>query len=266
MDNTLNSTSPLQASSTPNTNSPIPLPNPTQDNKTISSLNALVSTPPEPLKPSKDFTSLLKTIAIIALSLTSLTFIGLFIWMFIQYNDASTDLEGQISLAVAEAKDEQAADLEADFLEREKNPFNNFSGPEDYGQLSFKYPKTWSVYVAHDASKGGKFEAFFNPREVEPISDTTVNSLRVAVLDKGFDDVAAEYQKAIDKKNSTLKVESVTVGGVTATRYTGTIPKTELNGIIVIFKIRDKTVVLRTDSLLFSKDFDALLKTVTFNL
>ena len=151
-------------------------------------------------------------------------------------------------------------------MEREKNPFNNFSGPEDYGQLSFKYPKTWSVYVAHDASKGGKFEAFFNPREVEPISDTTVNSLRVAVLDKGFDDVAAEYQKAIDKKNSTLKVESVTVGGVAATRYTGTIPKTELNGIIVIFKIRDKTVVLRTDSLLFSKDFDALLKTVTFNL
>jgi hypothetical protein len=60
----------------------------------------------------------------------------------------------------------------------------------------------------------------------------------------------------------------VTIGkgnNITANRYTGVIPGTELNGIVVIFKIRDKTAVLQTDSVLFQNDFDTLLSSVRFN-
>jgi hypothetical protein len=42
-------------------------------------------------------------------------------------------------------------------LEREKYPYKTFSGPEDYGKLTFEYPKTWSVYIAAAANKGGDF-------------------------------------------------------------------------------------------------------------
>ena len=77
--------------------------------------------------------------------------------------------------------------------------------------------------------------------------------------------MAQEYQRAMDAKNSNLKMDLITVGGATANRYTGTIPGTELNGYIVILKIRDKTAVFRTDSVLFTDDFNRLLETVSFN-
>lgn len=229
-------------------------------------LNQLMSQPTsQPPVSEKNFSSLIKTIAIIVLSLIAATFIGLFIWMLVQYNDASTDLEGKINAAVAEAKDTQATELEKEFLNREKYPLREFSGPEDYGHLSFKHPKTWSVFVNKDATKGGDFEAYLNPGEVSPIADTTVNALRVKIIDKSFDAVAAEYQKEINRKGSTLKVESTTINNVSANRYTGTLPGSELNGIVVIFKIRDKTAVIQTDTILFQEDFDALIGTITFN-
>ena len=78
--------------------------------------------------------------------------------------------------------------------------------------------------------------------------------------------MAAEYQKYIDQKDSNLKVESILIkNDVAANRYSGNIPGTDLDGYIVIFKIRDKTAVLQTDSVLFKEDFDKLIQTVVFN-
>ena len=110
-------------------------------------------------EPKKDYKPLIRTIVIIALSLISVTFIGLFIWMYTQYDDARTNVDGQINAAVTKAIDENTMKLENEFAEREKYPFQTFAGPEDYGGLTFEYPKTWSVYVAADASHGGDFGA-----------------------------------------------------------------------------------------------------------
>lgn len=213
----------------------------------------------------KDVVGLIKTIVIIVVSLIALTFIGLSIWMFVQYDDVNTDVQGQINEAVASAKDEQAKKDETEFMEREKYPYKTFSGPADYGQLTFEYPKTWSVYVDKSASAGGDFNAYFNPGQVDAVGKETVNALRVTIRDKSFDDVVAEYQRAMDRKDSNLTMESITVNDTSANRYTGNIPDTDLNGFIVIFKIRDKTVIMQTDSTLFQKDFDKLIGTITFN-
>ena len=219
----------------------------------------------------KDISGLIKTIVIILVSLIAVTFIGLFIWMFMQYNEVQTDVEGQIGLAVAEAKDEQAAKDEAEFFEREKNPYKTFSGPADYGQLTFNYPKTCSVYVAAAATDGGDFNAYFNPVQVDAVGKDTINALRVTIKNKSFEDVIEEYQRIMDRKDSGLTVQSVVIGDaeknseVTANRYTGKIPNTDLNGFIVVFKIRDKTVILQTDSVIFENDFNELLETITFN-
>ena len=210
--------------------------------------------------------SLIKTIVIVILGLVSMTFIGLFLWTLVRYNDVSTDVGGQIATAVAEAKEEQALMDEELFAEREKDPYRIFSGPADYGQLTFEYPKTWSVYIASDASNGGDFSAYFNPIEVNVVSNKTLNALRLSIRDKAFETVASEYQKEMEKRGSDLSIETITVGGVTANRYSGTLPGTEFNGYIVIFKIRDKTAVLQTDSVLFEGDFNRLLSTITFNL
>ncbi len=216
----------------------------------------------------KDISGLVKTIAIIALSLLAATFIGLFIWKAVECNEAQTDLDAKISIAEAKAKDEQTSKMEAEFLEREKYPYKTFSGPVDYGQLTFEYPKTWSVYIAESANSGGDFAAFFNPIQVDAVGRDTINALRVTIRNSSFDDVTSEYQRFVEDKKNPLNMESVTIGvdkKITANRYTGTIPQTELSGFIVTFKIRDKTAVLQTDSVLFEADFNKLLDTVTFN-
>lgn len=232
-------------------------------------------TPPQPVLPPDvgsrkygDPNSLIKTIAIVILGLTTIAFVCLFIYFLNQYNEVNTDIQSQIDVAVADAKDEQYQKDQKDFAEREKYPYKTFAGPVDYGELSFKYPKTWSVYIASDLLKtSGDFEAYLNPGEVELISSkNSIYGLRVKIRDKAFETVVAEYQKALEKKNSNLSVESITLkNGTTANKYTGTIPNTEFSGYIIIFKIRDKTAILQTDSILFESDFNKILDSVTFN-
>lgn len=247
-------------------NSQMPLVQPQQLNTQPLGYNGSVTQQVQnPIAQSNDASGLVKTIVIVAVSLIAVTFIGLFIWMLIQYNSVSDDVQGQIDVAVAAAKDEQAQKDEMEFSEREKYPYKTFSGPADYGQLTFEYPKTWSVYVAADASNGGDFSAYFNPVQVNAVSNNTINALRVTILDKSFEDVVSSYQRYLEKENSGLTVESITVFDTAANRYVGNIPNTDFNGMIVIFKIRDKTAVLQTDSLLFTEDFNNLIETVTFN-
>ena len=220
----------------------------------------------EAMEAKRKTSELVKTILIIVISLVAVTFIGLFVWTLVRYNDASTDLNKKISDAVAIAEERQALELEKEFSEREKDPYRTFSGPADYGELTFEYPKTWSVYIESDAAKGGDFNAYFNPLEVNPISDTTVNSLRLTIKNVSFDDVVEDYRRALESRDSNLKMDSITIYNETAAnRYSGTIPRTEFNGYVVIFKIRDKTAILRTDSVLFEEDFNRIIETITFN-
>ena len=178
----------------------------------------------------KDTSSLVKTIVIIALSLVAVTFIGLFIMMLLQRNEAQTDVDGQIAVAVAEAKDEQAARLEAEHLEKMKYPYKTFFGPVDYGEFSFEFPKTWNLYISRDASNGGDYEAFFNPEEIEPISNETVLALRLSILDSTFESVISGYSRFLG--DGSLTVESLTINDGAAHLYTGLMPGTDFQGMM----------------------------------
>ncbi len=245
-------------------NNQMPQVQPVQPGQPGGSMVAPNPVPKAPV-PVKDNSSIIFIVIIVILSILTVSFFGLFIWKLMEWSEVSTDVDGQIAVAVAAAKDEQATADEQEFLEREKYPYQTFSGPSDYGQLSFQYPKTWSVYVASDASRGGDFEAYLNPVQVNTVSKDTINALRVKIRDKDFESVAAEYQKYVDARDSKLSMSSVTFNNITANKYTGTIPTTDLNGYIVIFKIRDKTAVLQTDSVFFEAEFNKLLETVQFN-
>lgn len=231
----------------------------------------MVQQMPVVVENKKNHSGVIKTVVIVILSLVSLTFIGLFIWIYLEYANTEIKIEEEVSRAVAMAKDEQYT-VDAERYEKERKwPYQTFSGPVDYGQLTFQYPKTWSAYVEADAANGGDFRAFFNPGQVNTVSKDTINALRVTILNDSFEKVVAKYQRDVEGNEPKLSVQTITIGDrekgieTTANKYTGTIPGTELNGLIVIFKIRDKTVVLQTDSMLFEEDFNTLLDTIVFN-
>lgn len=205
--------------------------------------------------------NVIETVILVIVSLIAVTFIGLFIWKYLEWDSVKTDVDGQIDAAIAVAVSENTTKLENEFVEREKYPYKSFMGPTDYGSVAFEYPKTWNLYIARDAANGGNYEAYLNPGEVLPVSNTTINALRVTIQDKAFDSIAKSYESSV--KNGKLSMVTRNIGSAVANVYTGEI-SSNIRGIVTIFKVRDKTVILQTDSELFADEYYKLLDTVTF--
>lgn len=228
---------------------------------------------PDPPAPKKDYSGLIKNIIISILGVCVLALGGLFAWQMMEKLKVEATVDTLVQAQIDAALEAQALDFEAQYQERAKYPYATFSGPADYGELSFEYPKTWSVYVEKTAENGGDYKAYFNPNQVYAISSSTPDALRLTISTRSYDEVVNSYRSYVESKNATLSVDTRTIGNAkgtpptqaTANYYTGTIPGTKFTGYIVIFKIRDKTVILQSDSKQFKSDFDKLLTTITFN-
>lgn len=198
-------------------------------------------------------------LAIIGLSVLVVGAGSLAIWAYLNYNEQKTNVDSKIDLAVAEGKKEQADEDETKFAEREKEPNRQFTGPDDYGRLTFDYPKTWSVYVAQES---GSYEAYLNPVTVPPVSKEQQFALRVTIEQEDYDEVIASYEKAVEEGE--LRSSATSSQGHNGTRLDGNFSE-DIRGSAVIFRVRDKTITLRTDADTFRPDFDKLIKTVDFN-
>ena len=193
---------------------------------------------------------------------TTLATAGFGVWSYMQYQDYKNNSDSKVAVAVAEAVKVQADKDAAAFLEKEKQPNRQFVGPDDYGRLAFDYPKTWSVYEAKDASSGGNYEAYLNPGVVPVILNTQQFALHVTIEDKSYDQVVDSYKRQVQEGE--LVSSSVKIGDQNAARLDGSFTE-NIRGSAVIFKIRDKTVTVRSDAQTFKEDFDAIIKTITFN-
>lgn len=213
-------------------------------------------------KPAGQNSGLLKTILVIIFALTTIGAAYFAVYFYNEYKIASSDVSAQVAAAVTAREKEITDELEAKFTEREKIPYYTFAGPADYGSLNFKYPKTWSVYIAKDASKGGDFEAYLHPSEVPAVASNTIYALRVTIKSESFETANSRYKSLVQSGKLTSSV--ISIGNADANRYDGTLSNNFI-GSVVIFKIRDKTVTLETDAELYRSDFNKILETITFN-
>lgn len=204
----------------------------------------------------------LMLVMVIVLALLTVTFGGLAIYLNTQYQAKSTDVNGQIEKAVLVAKNEQQEEDDKKFAEREKEPNKQFVGPDDYGRLTFTYPKTWSAYVDTDTSRGGTYKAYLNPGVVPPVSAKEQFSLRITIEDKDYDKVVDQYASLVKKGD--LRNSSTSSEGNIGTRLDGNFSK-DIRGSAVIYKLRDKTITVQTDADTFKPDFENIIKTISFN-
>ncbi len=202
----------------------------------------------------------------IIFGLLALVFGSVMIWALVNYNDQKNNVDQKLENAQKAAVIKQKALDAKDFEEKEKDPLKEFVGPTDLGRVNFKYPKNWSVYVANDGSQSGSgYQAYLHPDEVPP---TTVGAnkfaLQVSIVNQSYDQVLQQYQGLV--KQGSLKSSIITANGFDGTRFDGRFSK-EIDGSVVVFKIRDKTLLLKTDSPLFKPDFDdKIMKTISFQL
>lgn len=200
----------------------------------------------------------------VILGVTTVLFAGLAIWMFMNYTEAQSDLDSKLTAAEAKAKKEQADADEAKFLELEKQPFNQFTGPDDYGRLTFDYPKNWDAYQATDVSQGGgvTYEAYLHPKFVPPVTKTQKFALRVMIEQKTYEQVLKTYDGAI--KSGTMKSSAFTSDHISGTKLEGNFTN-DIRGTAIVVKMRDRTLTIRTDADVFRPDFESIIKTVEFN-
>jgi len=227
--------------------------------------NTLPTPTPTLAQAQKPGNKLLEIAIMISISLIAAISIGLLVYTHTQLQEAQTDVDGKINIAVAEAVDEERVRLEYNFAEREKLPNLEFTGPDDYGRLSFLYPRTWSIFVAEDAAQGGDFKAYLNPRVVPPISNNKNRfALRVVIYDRPYDTVLRTYDSALNARPPRLTSSVFQVGNNTGTRLDGELAR-DIIGSAILLKINDKTVLVQTDTEVGRPDFETLIQTIKFN-
>ncbi|HEX8390566.1 MAG TPA: hypothetical protein VF597_04045 [Candidatus Saccharimonadales bacterium] len=201
-------------------------------------------------------------IASILLGLLAAALGGVSVYAYTNYLDQKNNTDAKIGEAVTTAKIEQSKQLEAEFTEREKQPYVKFNGPSDLGSVSFDYPKTWSVYVAKNGSTGD-YESYLNPGVVPTVANDQPFAVRVDINSKAYEATLKTYEALV--KKGTLKSNPITVNGFTGVRLDGEFTK-QRKGSSVIFKVRDKTLLISSDADAFKNDFnDIILKSLDFN-
>lgn len=203
-------------------------------------------------------------IGIILLGFGMLLLAGLSIWLFLQYSEQKNNVESIAAKQVADAVKKKGDEDRKYFFDKEKEPNREFVGPDDYGRLTFNFPKTWSTYVDKDGKKGGNFEAFLSPGFVPPVDVANQRfALRVVIESADFDQVLKKYESPLKKGDLTQSATSS--NGQNGVRFDGNFTK-DLRGAVVIYKVRDKTVSIFTDADTFKPDYENIIKTIKFNL
>ena len=189
----------------------------------------------------------------------------LFILKSIDYNEVKTDVDGQIAAAVSSAVEAQKEASAAQCAEDAKRPFLTFTGPVDYGSLTFEYPRNWSVFVAKNAAAGGDFEMYLNPVYVIPTNvtrDAKQNAINIVIKNAQLDSVKNSYESQVKSGKATHS--TIQINGKNADRYDGAVSSSITDGSAVLIKIRDKTAIISLTSAAHRADFNALIQSVSY--
>ncbi len=206
---------------------------------------------------------LLITVIILSIALVGVSAFA--VWAFMERQEYKNNVDGIVATEVDTAVSEREQQLEAEFTEREKEPLDSYTSPSAYGEVTVEYPKTWSAYVEETDSGSTPVEGFFHPSFVPDESDNII-ALRLEISNRSYADSLRRFESlARSDRVSISPIEAVNVDGVVGSRVDGEI-SSDLEGSVVLFELRDKTLLLTTESTEFKQDFDnIILKNLTFN-
>ena len=203
--------------------------------------------------------TLIETIILIAVCVIAAIAIVFAVIFFMQYNELKVNYDSDKNLAVAEAVKKQEDIDKANYAEQEKLPKTSFTGPSDYGSLSFQYPKTWSVYVDSDGTNNSDYKAYFRPAWVDPVSDSASRyALRFQILNRQYTTVQGDYESKVKNGEMTSSVFNADSNKITGIKYEGKIDE-GIQGVVVLVKVNDKTAIFQMDAEVYRKDFEELV-------
>lgn len=208
-------------------------------------------------------------IAAIILAILLVMAAGGFIWAYssmVNYRDNANQMADS---AATKAKNDQQKSDAASCEESKKSPYLEFQSSSTMGSIRFKYPKSWSSYTSTD-SDDDTLEVYFAKNNVPKVEDdVTPYALRLKVVNQSYSTVVANYKSKVSSEDSNLKASTVKETSsdkstyYNGIRFDGQISE-NLNGSIVLFPVRDKTLELYCDSSTYMDDFKKILDSLDF--
>lgn len=188
---------------------------------------------------------------------------GFGIWAFMERQDYKYESDKKSAQAVEIALAEQKVISDAEFAEKEKLPYDTYTSPATAGSVKVQYPKTWSAQVTEQSNGASPVVGYFHPGFVPSTIggiDTTAFALRLEVVNIAYDQVMLQIEPFIKQGQVTaVPVTISSAPGVIGIRLSGLINPsiTKIQGTMIIFPIRDKTLKIWTESnSAFLNDFD----------
>ena len=215
----------------------------------------------------KSFSGLIITVVLILGLLGSL---GFGIWAFGSMQDYKNNSDKKSAGAVTKALAEQKTKLDADYVEKDKQPYDTYSSSASSGSIKMKYPRTWSAYISESDSGGNPVDAYVHPNFVPNVLDNGVSfALRLQVVNTPYAEAIKQFESATSQ--SMVKVEPFSfpqVPGQLGSKITGSIKEgsDSSQGTMILMPLRDKTIKLWTESSsAFGNDFNtAVLPNFSF--
>lgn len=191
-------------------------------------------------------------------------------WAFRERSDYKNNVDAKIAVATEQQKKTTTDELNKQHAEEDKKPSKVYTGPSSYGSVKFEYPKTYSVYVTGD-NGNTPVDAYFHPAivpSITPLAGTATRAaiaVHVQVFNQPYDQVVQQRQSSVAAGTLSgspfaLKNMPKQVG----MKFVGKL-QNQLNGTEIILPLRDKTLVVTSETDTWLTDFNnVVLETMTF--
>ena len=191
--------------------------------------------------------------------------LGFAVWAYQGRQDYKNNSDQKVAAAVVTAKDQQKKEDAKAITDAKNNPFDTYQGPEQYGSLVVKYPRSWSSYVDSTGKSNAVLDGYFYPGTVPSLNDAgSVFALRIQVLSQSYSDAVSN----INSQQNKAKVAPYAlpkVPSVVGIRVDGSLTQNK-TGSMIVLPLRDKTIEIWTESPQFQQDFNNnILPNVSFS-
>ena len=174
-----------------------------------------------------------------------------------QYSALNEQVSSKTSIAVREAKEAQKEIDDKAYEIRNSSNLKEFTGPTDFGAITFKYPKTWNIYLKNNDDTNPGYEAYFSPEYVPPTNENSIFALKFKIVNQDYNTYIKKYDQ---KKLSSTSAFSI--NNLSGTKITGKLDEKQdqPDGTEIAIQVNNYTAIIRTDDYnKYAEEFDAII-------
>jgi hypothetical protein len=194
--------------------------------------------------------------------------LGFGVWAYSGRQDYKTNVDQKVADAVTAAKLAESTRKDAEFAEISKSPLKTYLGPEAFGSIQLKYPKSWSGYVINSSDNSPYIDGYFSPGVVPDIeAESSTFALRIQVSSDSYSTLLENYSSGVEDgtvKVSPYKLPNSKVSKIVGSKIVGQLTDNK-KGTLIIVPLRANALEIWTESDKYLHDFNKyILPNLTF--